>query len=383
MTQSTTSSGFPAIYWPAIVGTLVAIAAGFFVPQHWISLVILLALSNGLWMLMVILKSKGAAQPQTGGRAVASENEALDQQVSELLKDIGYFFNDELQRAQDDLGRIKTLVSGVDQQLQQRLTDMHQQLGHQASEVQDILGAHQSGDGQENVQFEEFVNDTNRTLGYFVDHILSVSQQSMEMVHNVDDISKNMDEIHELLNDVTGIADQTNLLALNAAIEAARAGEYGRGFAVVADEVRKLSTDSTEISNQIRDVLKKSRANIEGAVEQVGVLASKDMGTAMESKDSVDGALRSIASANATRTAKMLVVQQLSQDLNQQIDDVLQSINFKGETTEKVGQLEQVCSRIGPMLMELFSRYQSAAGASAGEKIQLVRDHLVTAKARL
>jgi len=40
-----------------------------------------------------------------------------------------------------------------------------------------------------------------------------------------------MDNVNQLLAEISAIADQTNLLALNAAIEAARAGEAGRGFA--------------------------------------------------------------------------------------------------------------------------------------------------------
>ncbi len=194
--------------------------------------------------------------------------------------------------------------------------------------IADMSGATE-GEDNATLSFQDFTTETAQVLDQFIEQILSVSKQSIEMVHVVNDLGSHMNQIEKLLTDVQSIADQTNLLALNAAIEAARAGEAGRGFAVVADEVRNLSKNSDKFSEEIRTVVNSSKNNINNATKMIEKMASKDMSVAITSKAHVDEMMTDIAEMNEHLAVKLNQVSGITGQIETNVGAAVRALQFE------------------------------------------------------
>ncbi|WP_456359661.1 methyl-accepting chemotaxis protein [Bacillus sp. Y1] len=115
---------------------------------------------------------------------------------------------------------------------------------------------------QTTILAKDGTDDVKRAIEQ-MNEIHSTVQQTAQSINQLDNKSRQIEEIVGLIN---SIAEQTNLLALNAAIEAARAGEHGKGFAVVADEVRKLAEQSSKASGDIKELIHEIQNEISTSV---------------------------------------------------------------------------------------------------------------------
>ncbi len=79
-------------------------------------------------------------------------------------------------------------------------------------------------------------------------------------------LKEKLNDIPRILDVITHISRQTDLLALNATIEASKAGEHGKGFAMVADEVRRFADNTNHSVEDVAQIVKELKMEVERVV---------------------------------------------------------------------------------------------------------------------
>lgn len=285
---------------------------------------------------------------------------------SELTRELLDYYRTDLDRLKQDVNDVTKMLQSAIVELNQSFTRLHDSSGQQSALIMEMVNeggyVEDSVEAeQESFNFAQFVQKTHDALDVFVQQIVEVSKDSMEVNHVIDDVSIQMDEVVKLLDVINGIAEQTNLLALNAAIEAARAGENGRGFAVVADEVRNLSIKSNQFSEEIREVVVKAHANITTALKTVEMMATKDLNEAISSKASVDMLLEKANSINSSVKDKLDRIELVNEEINSGVSIAIRSLQFEDMATQilsrivtKVDHFNNIAVQLGAAMDELY-----------------------------
>jgi len=189
--------------------------------------------------------------------------------------------------------------------------------------------------GSSNLEVKDALTESVKALKELVAGVREAADWSARSAQGAKQLEQGAQEIHRILEVVTGIAAETNLLALNAAIEAARAGEHGRGFAIVAERVRELSEESVHAVDQIKTVL----GNIQTSVTEVSELTAqtgKQAQSEVERAGNVQNGMEKVVNAMVVASEKVGGVENqanIQVELAQQVQEAATGMTSLAEGT--------------------------------------------------
>ena len=178
--------------------------------------------------------------------------------------------------------------------------DQHgQSIQHAAGHSSSLAGAVRANLERASGEMSRAHQELQRLIG----DVHGSTSANVELATDLDGLSREAEQIGQVLQMIAGISEQTNLLALNAAIEAARAGEAGRGFAVVADEVRKLASQTQTVLGDAHKVIDKVTGAIRVIAQRMGSTAERSRalaGDADEALEALDALVQQMGQVSST-----------------------------------------------------------------------------------
>ena len=309
-------------------------------------------------------------------------------ELNGLLQKLQTALPEQLGASCSDIEQSQRLINDAGSKLIESFTAMTDSIREQQ---QLLLSIASSGDASGNKnddkhsKFEAFVRETSDTLSTFVDSTVRNSTIAMQLVAQMDDITAQMSNVSGILNAIESISKQTNLLALNAAIEAARAGESGRGFAVVADEVRTLSMRTSEMSQQIRNVMSEIQTGISAAESSIHTMASLDMNFALQSKVNVEHTMDDLSKLNQTMETSAIRLGRITERVEQVVNTAVTSLQFQDMVNQMLNrgrQRMQTAGKICAALPTLSSSDETQRRAQLQHASATLENLLQTAQQR-
>lgn len=193
--------------------------------------------------------------------------------------------------------------------------------------------------GEEEVSISSFTSKISDTLDGFVENLTQISHATILLAEELESAHGSIDAMQGLLSEVAEIADKTHLLALNASIEAAHARQFGAGFAVVAGEVTKLAERSTGLSDAIQKQIKLVQSSLRATEEQLKLIASRDLGSVVSSRDQSDQIIRAVESSAIRSEELIRRMEAATANIQKQVGEVVLSIQFEDMASQILGMV--------------------------------------------
>ncbi len=315
------------------------------------------------------------------GEMASSAQRQLERSFEQMVYELRHMLAT-LQSVGSELRDIAEVVTSEIHQFEQRNNEQASSLNQVATSLEEMSTAIDEV-ARRITHFRSLVQEvtamvlhTQQSAENLIASFRSIGQIVQLMEKVTTSLKEKSNEITTVVDIIEEVAEQTNLLALNAAIEAARAGEAGRGFAVVADEVRKLAERTQESTQQIRQTVASTNAEVERVLEvvqegarkmtegeKVAAQANEDMEKISAAVQDFDQIAAEVAASAEEQSA---TVREITQSFQLVTNAVQQGVDMMRSISEQVAKLNEITER----LAELMKHFRLTATESGDGKVK-------------
>ena len=173
----------------------------------------------------------------------------------------------------------------------------------------------------------------------------------------IENLSKKILAIGNILNVIDDVTEQTNLLALNASIIAAQAGEHGKGFAVVADEIKELAERTGASTKEISDLIKSVQEQSQNAMRAVE-MGSQNVEDGVALSYEAESALKKILSSAQKSTDMIQTIARSTEEQSLGSKQVTNAISRIATTAQQVALSSSEQARGTELMMKSAGQMQ-------------------------
>lgn len=175
----------------------------------------------------------------------------------------------------------------------------------------------------------------NKEVDVLVMQVENSVKEGVDAAGKLETLDQYIEEMHSIVELISGITSQTSLLALNASIEAQRAGEAGRGFSVVAKEITGMAARTKEATVHIRQLIE----NISDAITDVVTVVREMIAAINEERQSTENTAENFAQIQSNTLEIKKNIEQLNtniEELKTANEQIVESIETISAITEEV-----------------------------------------------
>lgn len=212
----------------------------------------------------------------------------------------------------------------------------------------------------------DIAQDSNKSIQENMNVMEELKEQSAQIANTNRQVTESMSKLQDKTKEVEEIADmildissQTDLLSLNASIESARAGEAGRGFAVVADQIRQLAEQTKNSTESITKIILELNENANQVVQSIE--------TSLEATTSQNKMIHTAADSfeQLDKNMKNLIedIQEIDQRINNLADAnnrIVENISQLSATTEQITASAEHASSLSEQNLEFAEQAKNA-----------------------